>query len=152
MARVALLIGTENYGSGFRALPAAPRDVAAWEVVLRDPSMGGFDEVQTLINPIQSEMAQTIEAWFRSHTKEDLALLFISGHGIKDDQLNLYFAASDSRKEKEILMRSTAVPAAFVHDRIRESRSKRQVVILDCCFSGAFGDLICWQRMMGWWI
>lgn len=121
MARVALLIGTEQYGDGFKSLPAAPKDVAAWADVLRNPEMGGFEDVRTLIDPTHSDMAQTIEAWFRSHTKEDLALLFISGHGIKDDDLKLYFAASDSRKEKGVLMRSTAVAAEFVRDRIRES-------------------------------
>jgi uncharacterized caspase-like protein len=142
MARVALLIGTEKYGDGFKALPAAPKDVTAWADVLQNPEMGGFDDVQTLIDPAHSEMAQTIETWFRSHAKEDLALLFISGHGIKDNDLKLYFAASDSRKDKDVLMRSTAVSAEFVRDRIRESRSKRQIVILDCCFSGAFGDLL----------
>ena len=142
MARVALLIGTERYGDGFKSLPAAPKDVTAWADVLRNPEMGGFEEVQTLIDPAHSDMAQKIEAWFRSHTKEDLALLFISGHGIKDNDRKLYFAASDSRIEKDVLMRSTAVGAEFVRDRIRESRSKRQIIILDCCFSGAFGDLL----------
>jgi Uma2 family endonuclease len=38
------------------------------------------------------------------------------------------------------LLRATAVPASFVHDIMNDSRSKRQVVILDCCFSGAFAE------------
>ncbi|GAP93876.1 caspase family protein [Leptolyngbya sp. NIES-2104] len=140
--KVALLIGTEQYGDGFKPLPAAPKDVAAWEEVLLNPEMGGFDKVETLIDQNHSEMLQKIEAWFRSHTKDDLALLFISGHGIKAKDFKLYFAASDSRIEKNELRLSTAVAAEFVRDRIRESKSKRQIVILDCCFSGAFGDLL----------
>ena len=38
------------------------------------------------------------------------------------------------------LLRATAVPASFVHEIMNDSRSKRQVVILDCCFSGAFAE------------
>ncbi len=37
-------------------------------------------------------------------------------------------------------MKSTAVPASFVHDIMNNSLCKRQVVILDCCFSGAFAE------------
>ncbi len=37
-------------------------------------------------------------------------------------------------------MRSSAVAASFVHENMERSRSKRQVVILDSCFSGAFAE------------
>ncbi|MGI0486914.1 caspase, EACC1-associated type [Pantanalinema rosaneae CENA516] len=142
MARVALLIGTGEYTDGFKPLSAAPKDVEAIAAVLRDPEMGGFDQVEPLINQPHTTIAETIETWFRSRQKDDLALLYISGHGVKDAQSDLYFAACNTRKQKEELVRSTAVAASFVRDRIRESKAKRQVIILDCCFSGAFGDLL----------
>lgn len=142
MARVALLIGTGEYSQSFRLLPAAAKDVEAIANVLRDPEMGGFDDVRTLINRPYTDISETIETWFRERQKDDLALLYISGHGVKDAQSELYFAASNTRKQKEELVRSTAISASFVRDRIRESRAKRQIIILDCCFSGAFGDLL----------
>jgi hypothetical protein len=37
-------------------------------------------------------------------------------------------------------VRSSAVAANFVHENMSRSRSKRQVVILDSCFSGAFAE------------
>lgn len=37
-------------------------------------------------------------------------------------------------------MKATAVPASFVQDIMGDSRSRRQVIILDCCFSGAFAE------------
>ena len=141
MARVALLIGTGEYGQGFQKLPAAPQDVMALESVLKNADMGGF-HVDTLINPQHSEMAEKIETWFRQRTSEDLALLYISGHGVKNIQRELFFAASNTRKEREELVRATAVSARFVHECIRRSRAKRQILILDCCFAGAFGDLL----------
>ena len=66
-------------------------------------------------------------------------LLFFSGHGIKDDSNNLYFATRITKKSaKGDLIRSTAVAARFVHEVMNNSRAKRQAIILDCCFSGAF--------------
>ena len=137
MARVALLIGTGDYTEGLKALPAAPKDVDAIATVLRDPEMGEFDQVQTLINQPHATIAETIETWFGTRQKDDLALLYLSGHGVKDDRSDLYFAACNTRKRKEELVRSTAVSASFVRDRIRDSKAKCQIIILDCCFSGA---------------
>ncbi len=142
MARVALLIGTGEYSQGFQPLPAAPKDVMALEAVLRNLEMGGFDAVETLINPQHSEMAEKIETWFRRRMVDDLVLLYISGHGVKSVQRELFFAASNTRKEREELVTATAVQARFIHDCIRASKAKRQILILDCCFSGAFGDLL----------
>jgi uncharacterized caspase-like protein len=84
-------------------------------------------------------MQYEIETLFDGRTKDDLVLLFFSGHGIKDDAGRLYFASRITRKNaKGDLIRSTAVPTSFVHDVMNNSRAKRQAVILDCCFSGAF--------------
>ena len=142
MARVALVIGTGEYEKGFKPLTAALRDVEAIANILRDPEMGDFDQVDTLVDQARDRIAETIETWFRERQKDDLAVLYLSGHGVKDRQLDLYFAARNTRKEKEELVKSTAIPASFVRDCIRESKAKRQVIILDCCFSGAFGDLL----------
>lgn len=141
MAKVALLIGVSEYREGLKALPAAPKDVAAMQEVLQNSEMGGFDEVKTLVNPNHSEMAETIKLWFNARQSNDLVVLFFSGHGIKDESRELYFAASDTRKVGEMLIELTAVPASFVRSCLKRCKSKRQIVILDCCFSGAFGDL-----------
>jgi uncharacterized caspase-like protein len=36
------------------------------------------------------------------------------------------------------LLTGTAVPASFLTEEMDASRSRRQVLILDCCHSGAF--------------
>ncbi len=139
MAKVGLLIGVSEYEPGLNPLPAAVKDIEALRRVLQDPEMGGFDEVKTLANPEPHAMQLAIETLFDSRAKDDLVLLFFSGHGIKDDAGRLYFASRITRKNaKENLIRSTAVPASFVHDIMNNSRAKRQAIILDCCFSGAF--------------
>lgn len=139
MAKVALLIGVSEYEVGLAPLPAAVKDVVALERILKDSEMGDFDEVKILTNPEPQAMQYEVETLFSGCSKDDFVLLFFSGHGIKDDSNNLYFATRITRKSaKGDLIRSTAVPARFVHEVMNNSRAKRQAIILDCCFSGAF--------------
>ncbi|MBE9201779.1 MULTISPECIES: ABC transporter substrate-binding protein [unclassified Nodularia (in: cyanobacteria)] len=145
MAKFALLIGVSEYEGGLPPLPAAVKDVEAMERVLQHPEIGNFD-VEKLVNPQRQEMAEAIEILFKGingngRQKDDLILLFFSGHGIKDERGHLYFATRNTRKtDNGLLLQATTVPASFVHDVMSNSRSKREVVILDCCFSGAFAE------------
>jgi len=137
----ALLIGGSEYGQGLTSLKAPLNDVAAMARVLQDPAFGQFDQVSTLIDPDPQSLRESVEELFCLSQKDDLALLFFSGHGLKDDRNRLYFATNLTRKTaRGTLVKSTAVPASFVQDQMGESRSRRQVVILDCCFSGAFAE------------
>ncbi len=141
MVKVALLIGVSQYGAGFNQLPAAAKDVEAMQRVLQHPDMGDFDKVQSLIDPDPQEMGTAIENLFGDGSRDDLVLLFFSGHGIKDESGNLYLATRTTRKnDRGGLIRSTAIAARFVQEIMSDSRMRRQVVILDCCFSGAFGE------------
>ena len=136
MVKIALLIGVSEYEPGLNPLPAATKDVEVMGQVLENPEIGGFDEVKVLVNALRQEMEEAIEILFDNRQKDDLLLLFFSGHGIKDEEGNLYFATRNTRKN---LLQSTTVSAKDVHQVMKNSRSKREVVILDCCFSGAFG-------------
>lgn len=141
MVKVALLIGVSQYGPGFNQLTAAVNDVEAMQRVLQHPDMGDFHEVQPLIDPDPQEMGTAIEKLFGDGSRDDLLLLFFSGHGVKDESGNLYLATRTTRKnDRGGLIRSTAIASRFVNEIMSDSRAKRQVVILDCCFSGAFGD------------
>jgi hypothetical protein len=143
MAKIALLIGVSEYEPGLNPLPAAVKDLDAMKEVLLHAEMGGFAEsdIVLLKNPNRQEMEESIETLFANRHKDDLVLLFFSGHGIKDDSGRLYLGASKTRKTPQgDLVRSSAVAANLVHENMSRSRSKRQVVILDSCFSGAFAE------------
>ncbi|OUL37267.1 ABC transporter substrate-binding protein [Nostoc sp. T09] len=141
MAKVALLIGVSEYESDLTPLPAATKDVEAIQQVLQNPEIGGFDDVKVLLNPKQYEMAEAIEILFAERQRDDLVLLFFSGHGIKDESGTLYFAACNTRKNLQgRLFETTAMAASSVHKFMSDSRSRREVLILDCCFSGAFAE------------
>jgi GUN4-like/Caspase domain len=144
MARKALLIGTKTYQTGFKPLNSAPYDVEALADLLRHPEIGGFNpaNVQVLVDRASGDLATQIETWYLQQSQDDFALLFIAGHGVKDGDRRLHFAATNTTKEGDRLITTTAVAASSLSNWLRGSKAQRQVVILNCCFSGAFGDLV----------
>lgn len=138
MTKIALLIGVSDYGFGFTPLPRAQRDVQAMRQILQHPEIGSFTEVRTLINPDRQVIEEAIEALFSGRQRDNLVLLYFSGHAIKDSSGNLYLATSITRKnEQNQLVKSSVVPASFVQEATSDSRSQQQVMILDCCFGEA---------------
>jgi len=139
--KTALLIGVSEYPEGLNPLPSAKEDVEALKRILQHPEIGGFDNVSTLINPEPTLMQEAIETIFSERSKDELVLLYFSGHGIKNDEGKLYLGTSLTRKNSQgSLVKATAVPASFIHEAMRDSRAKRQVIIIESCFSGAFAE------------
>ncbi len=134
--RLALLIASYQYQDpGLAQLLAPPKDVAALAEVLQDPTIGGFDEVQPLINEPLSTVRRTMARFFHRKSRNDLLLLYFSGHGVLDDWGRLYLTVTDTELE---FPGATAIPATDITDEMDKSRSRRKVLILDCCHSGAF--------------
>lgn len=142
-SRYALFIGVSEYGEGFENLPGSLRDAEEMQRVLEDSSKGNF-QVDTLLNPQRLQMEEKIEVFFRGRSKGDLLLFYFSGHGAlgNDVSRELHLSAKGTRKEKERLVESSAVAASFLHRQMSISKSKRIIVILDCCFSGKFAFLL----------
>ena len=140
MAKVALLIGVSEYETGLDGLPSAVNDVTAMQQVLANPEMGDFVDaaISVLQNPSRQAMEDAIYHLFANRQKDDLVLLYFSGHGVVDDGGEFYFASRFTRKEQGRLVPTTAVAARSVRDWMEQSRSQRKVIILDSCFSGAF--------------
>ncbi|OCQ99024.1 sulfatase-modifying factor protein [Nostoc sp. MBR 210] len=140
MAKVALLIGISEYEPGLTPLPNAVNDVEAMRRVLVNPEMGDFapENVTVLQNPQRQEMEDAIYNLYAHRDKDDLLLFYFSGHGVTVESGDFYFSTSITRKNQNKLVPTTAVAGTSVHSWMNQSKSKRQVVILDCCFSGAF--------------
>ncbi len=134
--KIALLIGVSQY-KDLPLLDAALHDIEAVRDVLENPHLGQFDDVLVLPNPKSTQMQREIQTLFARCKKDDLVLLYFSGHGMTDDDTKLYLTTATTEKD---LFQATCVPASFVHDVMNRSRCKRQVVILDCCYSGAFAE------------
>jgi hypothetical protein len=133
--RVALIVAVDDYDHGALTRLSAPAaDAEALAAVLGDPDLGGFS-VATLVNATASNTVERIEEFLGDRRSDDLALLHFSCHGLKDDQGELYLAARNTNPER---LASTAVDAALVTRLMRRSRAQRIVLLLDCCYGGAF--------------
>ncbi|MBD2201287.1 GUN4 domain-containing protein [Calothrix sp. FACHB-1219] len=135
--KIALLIGVGEYGEGIPPLSSALNDVEAMERVLQNPNLGGFEQVERLLNPDAIAMRKAIQNLFKQAYKDDLVLFFFSGHGITNDQDHLYLATRNTAKDD---FEATAVDASFIQRQSYNCYAKRQVLILDACYSGAYAQ------------
>ena len=133
--RAALVIATANYADpSLDHLDATVRDASEMADVLGSPRIGGFDVTCVLDGPAR-DINMAIESFLNGRGRDDLVLVYLSCHGLLDDLDRLYFAALDTYRDR---LASTGVAAEWLSDRLDETRSTRQIVILDCCHSGAF--------------
>jgi DNA-binding beta-propeller fold protein YncE len=133
--RSALIVASDDYTDpGLKRLRAPASDAQALSAVLRDPGIGGFD-VRTLLNEPAHQVNLALEEFFADRQASDLLLVHFSCHGVKDEDGELYFATANTLLHR---LRATAVAAEFVNRLMNRSRSQRVVLLLDCCYAGAF--------------
>src|SRR6478735_974357 len=134
-ARSALIVATHVYDDPRLAgLRAPEHDAEALAEVLGDPDIGAFD-VTTVLNRPWHEVSRAVAQFFRDRRPDDLALVHFSCHGLKDDSGELYFAATDTSLD---LLEATAVSSSSVNRVMSRSRAGSVLLLLDCCYSGAF--------------
>jgi uncharacterized caspase-like protein len=133
--RSALVVATDQYDDPKLARLQAPqRDAEALAEVLGDPAIGGF-EVDLALNCHEGEVRRRLSRFFADRGRDDLLLVHFSCHGLKNESGGLYFAAPDTEVAH---LDVTAVPAELVDRLMTQSRSRRIVLLLDCCYGGAF--------------
>jgi Tol biopolymer transport system component len=133
--RRALVVAIDRYlHPMLRKLAAPTADAAALARVLGEPDLGGFD-VEVLTDADSYQVTQAVEGLLSDSGPSDLVLLHFSCHGIKDDSGELFLAATNTVPNRLV---STAVDAGLVNRLIQRSRAQRVVLLLDCCYGGAF--------------
>ncbi|MGP3955821.1 caspase family protein [Nonomuraea sp. 3N208] len=133
--RLALIVAGDEYRDpGLRRLRAPALDAEALARVLGDEAIGGFD-VRTMLNEPTAVVNEAVEEFFADRHPDDLLLLHFSGHGVKNDNGELYFATPSTKLNR---LGATAVSAEFVNRQMGRSRCRRIVLLLDCCYAGAF--------------
>ena len=140
--RFALIIASDRYNDKKLIQLKAPIvDAEKFAILLKDPSIGGEYEVNILYNTQSHIIRNQIEKFFTKTNKDDLRIVYFAGHGHKSDKNGkLYLATEDSDLE---LLETTTIPAEFLNKQIQNSKSSKIVLILDCCYSGAFArDMI----------
>ena len=151
--RVALVVAVTDYvDASLRRLRAPAGDAADLRDLLADPEIGGFS-VTSVINEKAQQIRLAIEDFLAERSPDDVLLVYLSCHGLVDLRRRLYFAARDTIKNR---LAASGVEAHWLLEQLEDCRARRQVVILDCCFSGAFAqgakgddDLGIGERLVG---
>ena len=134
-SRYALIVATDQYTEpGLRELAAPARDAEALAEVLGDPAVGDF-QVQVVSNRSAQDVRMAVEDFFADRDRSDMLLLHFSGHGLKNAAGELFLAAADTRPGR---LASTGVGSDFLSRQMADSRAERIVLLLDCCYGGAF--------------
>jgi uncharacterized caspase-like protein len=134
-ARSALIVGATDFqDSKLQRLRAPTHDAEHLGRVLADAEIGNFS-VEVSLNEPEAVVRRKLSSFFRNRQADDLLLLHLSSHGIKDEDGHLYFAAADTELAD---LDATAVASGWLKKLMDQSRSRRIVLTLDCCHSGAF--------------
>jgi ABC-type phosphate/phosphonate transport system substrate-binding protein len=139
--RLAIVIGCNSYNSErLNDLEYAEKDAEEFYKLLTDPAIGVFsdDESTLLLSSDARVIGEEIHAGLSNAGKQDLVLIYFSGHGLKDDQGRLYLAARDT--DPDACLDFLTVPGLVLQRYLNECRSKRICLILDCCYGGSIGD------------
>ena len=122
------MVATGTYADlGLRQLRAPARDAEDLAQVLAAPGIGGF-AVTTVIDQSAHQIRLAVEDFLAGRGTGDLLLVYLSCHGLLDVRRRLYFAATDTRKDR---LGATGVEAAWVLDHLEHCRARRQILILD---------------------
>ncbi|MDQ7017488.1 MAG: caspase family protein, partial [Gammaproteobacteria bacterium] len=134
--KLALLIGNDKYNDGSLGNLVAPQaDVAALAAVLK--GKGYAFEVETLHNPELAEARQKVFDLFDDRDKDDTVLLYFSGHGVLGSGRTrpLYLALQQTDYDRP---GRDSLSASDIKREMENSFALRQIILLDCCHSGAF--------------
>jgi caspase domain-containing protein len=134
--KYALIIGNNQYNDPKLAQLKTPEaDARALAKVLRAKYIGDFEEVTSLVNQTEARSRRAISAFLSNKKPDDLVLLYFSGHGVLDARGSLFLALKDTQIGS---LNATAISSSFITYELDNCRSRQQILILDCCNSGAF--------------
>ncbi len=136
----ALLIGNSTYPAdehNLQSLRGPVKDIAAVNRALVDRSTGLFEDVDvTLLPEVTSNRAlRMLSRFFGSADRDDVLLVYFSGHGKLDQNGRLHLCMQDT-ETTDLL--STAVSSTRLNEFAEASRARNVVIVLDCCHAGAF--------------
>jgi hypothetical protein len=125
----ALVIGNNNY-MHFDKLNAATNDAKAVSEILEKKY--GF-EVSLLLNADYEKTVNTIYSLTKKLKSQDNLLIYYAGHGELDKAENRgYWLPVDANEE----LRSKWISNSFIVDRIKATKAKHVLLVVDSCFSG----------------
>jgi len=138
--RFAILIASSRFPNepDLPPLQFPENDVDGLNEVLRSEERGNFYKVVVLKNVPHHEATLEIHKILSEARKDDLVLIYYSGHGKVNSQRRLHLTMSDTVINA---LGYTSIPIETIKSLTEEFPSiNRKVIILDCCYSGLAGD------------
>jgi hypothetical protein len=142
----ALLIGNSTYPAdehNLQTLKGPVKDIAALNRALIDPATGLFADLDVTLLPeaTSSRAVRALGRFFGTAARDDVLLVYFSGHGKLDQSGRLHLCMQDT-ESTDLL--STAVSSVRITEFADASHARNVVIVLDCCHAGAFrgGDLV----------
>lgn len=136
MKKTALLISCGAYSDPrLQPLPSSTPDCARFADLLERPNLGGFD-VHIVNNATLITAQRKIHDVLSAAAVDDLILVYLSSHGLKDMFGRFYLALPETDLSA---LPATALSGRFIREQINDTSARRLVIVLDSCFSGAFG-------------
>jgi WD40 repeat protein len=137
-----LAIGVAEYARKDYNLGLAAKDARDFAAAMAQQEGRLYKRVivRTLANQQATRAAvlRELDTLRSSVTSNDVAMVFIAGHGMNDDTGNYYFLPHDGQHER---LASTAVPQAALVSGLAKIRGKT-ILFVDTCFAGnALGAL-----------
>jgi len=136
----ALLIGNSSYPAdehNLQTLKGPVKDIAALNRALSDPDAGLFADTDVTLLPeaTSSRAIRALGRFFGSAARDDVLLVYFSGHGKLDHGGRLHLCMQDT-DSTDLL--STAVSSTRINEFADASLARNVVIVLDCCYAGAF--------------
>jgi hypothetical protein len=138
--RYAVLIGNGKFKeSDLPSLRCPERDVSDLAKLLESQIHGPY-QVCPLIDESAGKVLDTIfEVLVHKAERDDVVLVYYSGHGKLDLKGHLYWTTADTRTN---WLPRTSIPAQTVVAYMDQSRSLSKILIVDCCYSGAIASAL----------
>lgn len=137
----ALLIGINSYDY-LEDLPSSEEDVKLLQPLVANNLDGEGDEYRNFeCDPktigkfefTRSELEQCFQEFLQRPA--DYGLIYYSGHGVINNELGGFIAASDSASY------NLGIPFSTLMQYVQHSPIKKLVIILDCCYAGSVANI-----------
>lgn len=131
----AVLLGSSRFAhTDLTDLPAVRNNLTDLATILTDPAGTRLPATRCTV---LADPPGVAEAGARlqdsAEQAEDMLLWYYAGHGVLDDNGELYLTLPGSNPHQ---LWSTALPLTKIREVLAKARAKNRVLILDCCYSG----------------
>jgi WD40 repeat protein len=135
-----LAVGVSKY-QRYQPLTYADRDAKDFAAAMRKQAGLMYEkvDVRTLPNEeaTRAEIMDGLDWLMRTPTRRDIAMVFLSGHGLSDEHRRYYFLPHDFDLARRL---ATGVKQTDLTEALREIPAKKVLFFVDSCHAGGAGD------------